>query len=284
MNVKGIFFKVIILCCAVIIFGCDDDDDDMEPDTRMTAVVDGEGWEAQGFTATIMNEMINVTGLSSDGEAITITISSEQEGTYQLTETSDAVASYTPNASAVAFTTNSNEDTEGEVVVEEIDYQDSTITGTFTFSAYRPSDQEWVEVMDGEFVNVNFTSSVPSGPDDGDMSLDIDGETWIPPNVLAQSTPGFLVITGISDDGNRSFQITVNEGISAGTYNTTPSSSVTVSYFPTPTTNFVSESGSLNIDNHDTDAGEISGTFEVEMTDSMGSSISITNGSFDVSY
>src|ERR1017187_8384191 len=63
----------------------------------LSAVIDGQQWVASDSakSASLLNGILNISGTSSDGQTITISLTDTIPGTYMLNENSISIATYT---------------------------------------------------------------------------------------------------------------------------------------------------------------------------------------------
>ena len=111
------------------------------------AKIDGVQWIAADNTksASILNGIINITGVSSDNKMITITLVAQTTGTYPVDVNAPGIAAYneiTNGSVTASYATNESSDpalSGGSVTITEIDQNQKTISGTFHFNGYDAS-------------------------------------------------------------------------------------------------------------------------------------------------
>jgi hypothetical protein len=285
------FILVFAIVLGFIASGCnnDDEEEDINNNTNnnpsMTANWNGNPWTAEEPSASIMNEKINITGIDSDGRTISITLNDNGEGTYNLAYNGENAAAVTPDQGGVnpAWTSNSHADAGGSVIITEINTSDSTITGTFSFDAYRYTDNSFVEITNGKFINVKWTSTMPSTPDNN-FAVTINGTIWTPTSISASVAMGKLMINATNSEATKTVGLSMPQSITAGTYSFSPFGDYLGQYNIGSSTFLQSQSGTLIITSH-VPGTSISGTFEFEALQMGGStSASLTNGSFEINY
>jgi hypothetical protein len=130
---------------------------------EMVATIDGVPWAAGDSTesAIASQGFVTISGISNDGQEISITLSDTVVGLYILNQTSTSLAIYA-NLNTVggyAYSTNQGVDTTqagGTVNVISIDPVNRTISGIFDFKVYRNSDSTQKDITSGVFYNIPF--------------------------------------------------------------------------------------------------------------------------------
>lgn len=176
MKKTKLIVVITLIALPFMFINCSKVDD---PDTNavsMSANVDGTDWSGKANQAVAIDGILNISGITESGSVISITIRSLDPGTYILNNTSIHVAVYTEDmVGSVAFTTNGNAESGGEVIISDISISDSTISGTFSFKVYRPIDQQMISITNGKFTNIKFNPPV------GDQICIGNGEnTYLP--------------------------------------------------------------------------------------------------------
>src|SRR5271156_5802278 len=134
--------KTIIYCIALLACGaaaCKKEysiEGSGNLNANFTAVIDGNQWAALETkeSATIIQGVITLTGISNDDQQISITISDTLPGTYLLNQQSLSVGAYADidSSDLYAYATNQGTDTAqagGEVTITAIDPIHKTLTG-----------------------------------------------------------------------------------------------------------------------------------------------------------
>lgn len=288
---KSISFLTLI--SLLFVFSCGDDDspdntDNTAPGT-MTCKVDGTQWTSATATATILNGIMNITGVSSDDQVFTITLDGDSEGSYSLDPSLQNVIAHTidTNGSNPAYVSNQNtvNTNFGVVTVSEIDTDNKTISGTFQTEVHRIIDGEVKIITEGVFEKIPYVESV--APTSSTLSADIDGTTFNATSVTGVIAFGMFTINGSDGTGSKTIALTIPPDIAAGTYNlTSPGfSDYGAQYNADANTFLTADSGTLIITEHNTTSKEIKGTFDFEASDFVGSaSASLSNGVFELSY
>src|SRR5882724_10075416 len=129
------------------------------------AKIDGTAWTAadNSKSAMILSGVININGTSSDGKMISITLVAQAPGTYTVDANSPGVAAYNEpsNGVNISYSTNQSNDptlSGGSVTITEIDQNNKTISGTFSFNGYDVSSGSGVKkvISEGVFDKLPF--------------------------------------------------------------------------------------------------------------------------------
>ena len=133
--------------------------------TDMVATIDGVSWEAADSTqsAIVSQGFVTISGISADGQEISITLSDTVVGLYVLNQTSTSLAIYAnlDSVGGYAYSTNQGTDTAqagGTVNVISVDPVKRIISGIFNFKVYRNSDGTQKDITAGVFYNIPFTA------------------------------------------------------------------------------------------------------------------------------
>ena len=131
----------------------------------MVATIDSTAWQAaDSATSAIMSQgLVTISGISPDGQEISITLNDTVVGLYVLNQSSPSLAIYAnlDSVGGYAYSTNQGTDTSqagGIVSVTRVDFTNRTISGTFDFKVYRNSDGSQKDITAGVFYNIPFTT------------------------------------------------------------------------------------------------------------------------------
>jgi hypothetical protein len=263
--------------------------------------IDGTQWVADKVaTATIENGTLTITGLDNGGKSLHIELVDNGAANYSLNQqTVDyATVTDTKETNPIAYATDEGQgsnDAGGEVIVTNIDQTNKTISGTFSFKAYRDADSKQLVITEGSFEDLEYTGDEPSNPGGGvvtpTFSVKIDGAGFTPANLNIQRASSMIVITATQTAGTSAkvVMLTMPEAITAGTYDLQTSGSYIGSYAGGSATGgsiFLSISGKLTITEHDKTNKVIKGTFFFEGKDQIGGApnAQLTEGVFTVQY
>jgi hypothetical protein len=264
---------------------------------NFTAVIDGNQWAALQTreSATIIQGVINLTGISNDDQQISITISDTLPGTYLLNQQSLSTGAYEDidSSSLYAYSTNQGQDTTqagGEVTITEIDPIHKTLTGTFSFKVYRELDGSQKSITMGVFTDIPYTNTPPPAAKTDTLVADIGGAGFSGENIQASINAGHLSIAGLSLNASQTIGLMMPANVTPGTYPLDGSnlnySALYSAIVNSTTEGFISTQGTLVIQANDQVAMRVKGTFLFTGTDATNtaSTVAITNGFFSVYY
>jgi len=264
---------------------------------NFTAQIDGAHWQSATSTeqATMIQGLINITGISTDNLEISMTLSGTGTGTYYLSQRSASLATYANIDSSFlyAFTTNEAPDTAqagGQVTITEIDQTNQTISGTFSFNAYRTVDGTQKTITQGVFTKIPYSSTQPTTTNGDTLTANIDARGWVGKSIQAAVNAGELTIVGSSADGSQSVGLLMPANTTPGTYpldGTNPSYlGVYTVLVNANTTGLVSVSGTVTVTQNNTTTSRITGTFTFSAADPSNPTTVhyVTSGVFSVYY
>lgn len=268
------------------------------------AKINGGAWQAASTTqsATIISGVINISGISSNGQLITISTMGDTVGTYDLSggPAESGAAAYQPDYTkpANSFTSNASDDpasANGKLIITKIDTDKKIITGTFEAKVFNFVDGTSYTITEGSF-ELTYMTTIPTTGGSGNPSSDaslkatIDGTAWQAQNVTGFDVQGKIMINGTTTDVSKTIGITVPNTIVAGTYSFTQFGDYMALYNVGPNINSIvsysSASGTLKITEHNKSTKKITGTFDFKgevFTDAT-KKADITSGSFSVTY
>lgn len=282
-------FPIVPFLSVISLFtwSCNSEEEGPNPSQQgqMTAIVDGQNWEASTVSAGTAQGKFSLSGASADGATLSFSLESFEQGGYASFPGAPNAFIYQPAPGALGYTSIAPMGF-GQLLIEEINEQDSLISGTFLFRGVEPSSQDTVLVEAGVFTDVPYQlETVAIG--DNFLRAKVDGTLWEAGTVAGIDTGDKLQLVGSSPDGSRAISLMVSEDIDVGTYAITDifSDGPGAMYNPNSQTSLSSSSGTLDISTHDKLNKIIEGTFSFEASEWLGSaSASITEGSFYVQY
>jgi Family of unknown function (DUF6252) len=262
-----------------------------------TATIDGVGWIAADSTkgATILDGVMNITGISLDDKQISITLNDTIPGVYPLSQVSASLAAYADNDSAdsYAYATNQGIDTSqggGSVTITEIDKVNGTITGTFAFKVYRDIDHHQKTITEGVFYKLPYTSSLPPADNSVDtMRAVINTTLWKAQSIIATNFSPYLVVNGSALNGSQSIGLTMPIDIRPGSYTIDPIGVTYIASYTPSTSNspwIASTGGTLEILENDAGTQRVRGNFNFATSNPLNQAnqATITSGYFSVKY
>lgn len=267
---------------------------------NFTALINGVQWTSARTTegATLLQGMLNITGISADSQEISITLTDTALGKYTLSPTTSSLAAYgyVDSSSAATFSTSQGADSTqsgGTVTLTQVNRTNNTVSGTFSFTVYRGSDGQQRSITSGIFNNIPYTTSLPTSSPGDTVTATIDGTAWTGQSIQATTLDGQLTILGSSSDASQSVALIIPTNAQAGTHPLTPSGGsptyMAVYDFASSSggnTAAPASSGSINVLVNNTTTSRISGSFTFNTTDATGvnTNHSITSGYFSVYY
>ena len=189
--------------------------------SSMTAKVDGVDWSADNAGALIQVDRIGISGLAADGSIIILSLEDMGEGNYDLTQESLSAGAYNAdsNGSENTFVSNASEEI-GFVNITELNWQDSTISGIFSFVAARALPAGEVKIEEGKFENLPVKTELTSVNDFNTLEVTVDGVLFQPEAVFATKNPfqSGISISGTAAEGIPSVGLFFPDNIETGTY------------------------------------------------------------------
>lgn len=268
----------------------------------------GQTFVASTVQAIVTEDYIAISGMKADGSFFQLTVPSDQEGTYTWPATEPefpgilGMAYMSPDGGNAyigasdnygEFANNPDYTDTAELVINEIDTENETISGTFKFTGVRfvdPTepgnfDIETIEFTQGSFTNISYAADVES-PADNEFFAVLDGEDFIPTNIMGLTQMGTISIIG-RRGSVENISLSLPDDIEEGTYPLAFFGDYVGIYIldTSDTGTFGSDEGSVTITSHDTANNRIEGTFEFTATMLMNpGSHEITEGTFSVEY
>lgn len=283
---KLLTILTVLLISSLCFQSCGSDDDDPESGT-MTADIDGAAWVADISGGQIQNGLMNVTGATALGETITLTMDGTVEGTYDLGGTNpSSVAAYSPDVNALsAYTSNAaGAAATGEVIVSEINTEEQWITGTFSFLAINPSNNDEKVIENGQFTQIPILIDTTTNAGSSLMAK-VDGVDWIPNSVLPFTAQGRITITATKGNNETSLGLIFPDDIAVGTYELDWTTDIFGNFNLEMTTQMVSNGGTLTVTEHNVSNKHIEGSFSFLAEETAGTTTrDITEGTFSVDY
>lgn len=239
---------------------------------NFVAEIDGVHWQSAVSTeqVTMIQGLINITGISVDNLEISMTLSGTGPGVYTLNQRSASLATYAniDSSFVYAYTTNEAPDTAqagGVVDITSIDSVDQTMSGTFSFNVYRSVDGGQRSITQGVFTNLPYTSGLPTTSNEDTLTATIDAQAWTGKSIQAATNAGELTIVGSSADGSQSVGLLMPSNSAPGVYQLDGSNPSYIGVYTvlagTNTTGLVSNSGILTVIGNNTTTSRINGTF-----------------------
>jgi hypothetical protein len=261
-----------------------------------TAQIDGVTWTAADSAkgASVLAGQINLIGVSTDNQQMSITLNDTVPGVYTLNQTSVSLAAFASNDSSnqYAFTSDQGSDTSqagGIVTVTEIDKTNQTISGTFSFKLYRDIDGHQKTVKNGIFSKLPYASSLPPANTGDTITASIDGVAWSGESIVAASFSGQITINGSNLNASQAVGLVMPQNVTPGASYTLDYTGFTHFglYYPLPTVGLASSSGTLTILENNSVTHRIRGNFSFKAVNPQKPTDlthQLTNGYFSVQY
>jgi hypothetical protein len=264
---------------------------------NFVARINGVPWQSAVSTeqASIIQGLINITGISADNQQISMTMSGTGVGTYHLFLGSTSLATYANIDSSFmyAYSTNGASDTAlagGQVTITEIDQTNQTISGTFSFNVDRVIDSQHKTITQGVFTKLPYSTSLAPTANKDTLTATIDTRVWVGNAIQVTVNGSELTIVGSSADGTQSVGLLMPANAAPGSYLLDGSNPSYLGVYTvlvnSNTSGLVSVSGQLNIAQNNTATSRISGTFTFSASNPTDPTQvhSVTSGVFSVYY
>lgn len=248
-------------------------------DQAFQATIDNEYWKATEFGASIEEDGTFTITAALNNQVVTLTTSSLQSGTYQLGVNNENKAVYKATDLTVFSTLNNGD---GEIVIENYDPVDNTITGSFRFNAYS-LDGLTVNFNSGVLYRVPLQTEVEELEEEGQLRATVDDSDLIAEEVTSIMEDRMIQIVGTAADGSY-IKIYIPENTPTGNHNLNQqSASGTYAVYAYPNgVVTAAQFGTLFITEHDMINGRIQGTFT--FTTLLPNSVFVENGLFTAYY
>lgn len=245
----------------------------------------GATFVAESAQAKYEQGMLVIVGAKSSAEVVSVGVSGTAEGTYN-----ENTMNYLPGADAQTGYMNINPDTfakNGTVTITEIDYENNTISGTFSFTAYSvnpATNPASIVFTNGSFENVPVTGlPEPGTVPEKYMRAKVDGQLVNFGTLLTMGEGDFWTLSGTDVASMKSMSITLNDAITPGTYTLEEFTDYYAVYMGGLGASSVpSETGTITILSHAD--GWIKGTFSFSGEDFDGNPHAVTDGEFNIQY
>ncbi len=281
------------------------------------ATIDGSGFIAETASGTMSSEnLLVLTGVSSTGEMITLTVEQAAVGVFDLTGVqgdlnfglyTDADNPFNPYISSGIF------GGLGTLNITELDDVGLTVTGTFSFTGVRIAidadgnpiigsdgnfELEFIEITSGEFNKIGYVLEGNDGggetPIEDDFFAKVDGVDFIPEAITTSLNEigGELVVKIVAVNNQGAvIRIDIPEELGVGTFameSLSDGTKLISLYNPnTGGENLTSNPGTITITKFNTFTGIIEATFSFTATDPLEidpTIAEITEGSFEIDY
>jgi hypothetical protein len=261
------------------------------PDTSpvMFGLVNSTNWRSTNPRAVLTETSLKVYGTSANGQTIILNINSGEVGEFVVSEYNGNYAEFIPNMSsgATRYSTQNSENGSGLIRISSINEESRTVCGTFSFKAYRSTDNTFKTITDGNFSNVpyQFFSVTDTNSFHNLFVFRESDHNWTTETITAERNDTTLLIIGECSrtEAWQSITLWMSPIISAGVHYITPSGPV-YAKFQQGFYEFPAVNGSVTIISNNQTEKIIKGTFFFNYLDNDNQTKSITDGQFEVKY
>lgn len=289
--------KAVFLLAIVTIFSCDSGSDGDSNSNSFSVKIDGENYNAEVTSAIIYNGTLAIQASDENlDNFFNLSVLTAEEGIYEITGnaadhlTTPAMV-YRPQESSqyLSYIGNPNVPGSGTLTITEIDTENQTVSGTFSFTGTVSYTGETMEFENGVFNNIPYSTDLPSDFSGGTANLDLDGEAYDPTNVSVNRSSILtteLITINLNKSGKPGIGLSFSPDTEVGTFDFSSFGDYRIIMNHSNTSVSYVESGSITILTHDVENRSMTGTFEAVLIDSNSyEQIGvITNGEFDIVY
>lgn len=255
----------------------------------MYGLVNSTNWRSPDPRAILTDHSIKVYGTSANGQTVIININTGVVGEYTLSATNGNYAEFIPNMSTGAsrYSTSNSTNGTGFVRISSINEEAKTMSGTFSFKAYRVTDNTSKTVSDGAFTNVpyQYYNTTDTTGFNNIFIFNENNQSWNAPTITAFSNDTALIVIGECDRAEawQSITLWMSPTITAGVHYITSTGPVWAK-FQQGFYTFPAVNGSITIieNNHTTKI--LRGTFFFNYLNNSQQTMSVTGGQFEVQY
>lgn len=260
------------------------------------AKINGEQWVANKISgAARINGLINLSGLSTQGKQLTITLKDSGARVYRLNANSLHFGAFVDSTETNrnSYTTNQSDQDSlagGTVTITRIDEVNKTISGTFAFKVYRVMDGKKKTFTEGSFSNISYATTLPPASSSDTFRVKINNVAWNCTTLFIIKTSGKINISSTDAGNTKNIGLSINETITVGNSYTWSILDNVAVYNPTttmPPTPYSGSGGNLTILEHNLTTHRIRGTFNfVANTFPIPTppAVNFTEGYFSVKY
>jgi hypothetical protein len=289
MKQKVIAILLLVATSSMVFDSCKkkDKDEETTPSTGMNAKINGVSWRAEpaAVTATIINNLIEITGIETSGKTIAISVKGSAAGTYVISGPAGNTITFT-NAAGDDYTSDFNP-TAGSFQITSLDATKKTMSGKFSFGAYSFSASDSVVVTEGTFTNIAYTTTAAGGGNT--LTCKIDGVDFIGTTIhVTDNVTAFQAIEMDVTTAAGSFpdlHLIIPDTEAPGTYDMAQTANDAF-YYPASGLSSMEQTGQIIITVHNTTSRHIEGTFNftAQNINGTGPVYTATNGVFTANY
>ncbi len=270
---RKIFIPIIVL---FLLLSCSNDVQFNSPALQGTK--NYNYWRARDIQATLLeNGGLRIIGVNID-ESLTLILEGSDEGSYILGSNSVNSAIFDGN-DLKTYSTSNNGD--GEIILEDYDITDLTITGTFKFNSYS-GDASVVNFINGVFYKIPIEINIlDEATGTNLLNATINSNNAESEDITTLVTDNELLITANYLD-NSVIEIHMPKFVTLGSHTLKVSTQIYANYILPDGTLSSSQNGTMQIIEHDLQFKKLKGTFSFNTGAPY--NLSVTNGSFIIYY
>lgn len=255
-----------------------------------TAKINGVNFSADSFSfADIANDVIAIVGKDNNGQTILLRVADSGVHEYTMDIESNTNAGAYTKGSDIAYSTNggnTNEESGGMLTITEINTANKTVSGTFSMKVYRAIDLQQLNITDGVFKNISYsTDPAPPAASTDSFRVKIDGIDLPVYSVFA--TPYLQTLNASASDQQLSKTVGLSFPlqVTPGTYDFTAFDFNYIGQYNVDGAFETADSGTLVILENNATTKRVRGTFKFHAAELLGSgSAELTEGYFSVGY
>lgn len=235
------------------------------------AKINGEQWIANRVAgASRMNGLISLTGISTQGRQLVITLTDSGARTYRLNSNALNFAAYvdSTDTNRTPFTTvESNQDSlaGGTLTITNLDEVNKRISGTFIFKVYRTQDGKKKSFTEGKFTNLSYGTTLPPANSNDTFRVKLGGVPFVGSSIIVINTFGKINVTYSDANNTKNVSLSINEAITVGNAYTWSGFGDNMAIYNeglvNPPVTYLGAGGNLTILEHNTTTKRIRGTF-----------------------
>ncbi len=288
MNKRLVIISALLIL-AIYLTSCGGGSTGPEQNPVMYGLINSTNWRSPDPRAVLTDHSIKVYGTSANGQTIIISINTGEIGEYTLSATNGNYAEFIPNMStgAARYSTSNNENGTGFVRISSINEEAKTMSGTFSFKAYRTSDNTFKTASDGVFTNVpyQYYNTTDTTEFENIFIFADANRSWNAATITAFRNDTALIVVGECDRAEawQSITMWMSPTITAGVHYITAEGPV-YAKFQQGFYEFPAVNGSITIIENNSIEKKLRGTFFFNYLDNTNETQSISGGQFEVQY
>jgi hypothetical protein len=279
----------LLLTAVVWLSGCGGGSSGPDSSPVMIGLVNSTNWRTPDPRAVLTDHSLKIYGTSANGQTIIINVAAGEIGEYTLSINNGHYAEFIPNMStgSARYSTLNSENGTGFVRISSINEETKTVSGTFSFKAYRSTDNSFKTISDGNFSNVpyQYYNTTDTSGFNNLFLFTESNHNWNAPTITAYRNDTALIVIGECDRAEawQSVKLWMTPTITAGVHYITGTGPV-FGKFQQGFYNFSATNGSVTIIENNATTKVLRGTFFFNYLNSEDQTMSITGGQFEVEY